>query len=136
MTAVEPGAILFIAPGDRIPVDGIVETGSSDLDRSLVSGESAPGPAMPGTAVQAGLMNFTGPLTIKATAHAENSFLAEMVRMMEAAEGGRARYRRLATAPRRSTHPSCIRSPSSPFLAGCPRPATGTSRSPSLSPSS
>ena len=96
ITAVEPGAILFIAPGDRIPVDGVVETGSSDLDRSLVSGESAPGPAMPGTAVQAGLMNLTGPLTIKATAHAENSFLAEMVRMMEAAEGGRARYRRLA----------------------------------------
>ena len=96
VTAVEPGAILFIAPGDRIPVDGIVETGTSDLDRSLVSGESAPGPAMPGTAVQAGLLNLTGPLTIKATAHAENSFLAEMVRMMEAAEGGRARYRRLA----------------------------------------
>jgi P-type Cu2+ transporter len=96
ITAVEPRAILFIAPGDRIPVDGVVETGSSDLDRSLVSGESAPGRAMPGTAVQAGLMNLTGPLTIKATANAENSFLTEMVRMMEAAEGGRARYRRLA----------------------------------------
>ena len=96
ITAIEPGAILFIAPGDRIPVDGIVETGTSDLDRSLVSGESAPGPAMPGTAVQAGLLNLTGPLTIRATAHASNSFLAEMVRMMEAAEGGRARYRRLA----------------------------------------
>ena len=96
ITVVQPGEILFIAPGDRIPVDGVVETGSSDLDRSLVSGESAPARAMPGTAVQAGLMNLTGPLTIRATAHAENSFLAEMVRMMEAAEGGRARYRRLA----------------------------------------
>ncbi|MEO8421582.1 MAG: heavy metal translocating P-type ATPase, partial [Hyphomicrobium sp.] len=96
ITAVEPGAILFIAPGDRIPVDGVVETGSSDLDRSLVSGESAPGRAMAGTPVQAGLLNLTGPLTITATAHAEDSFLAEMVRMMEVAEGGRARYRRVA----------------------------------------
>ena len=96
ITAIVPGAILFIAPGNRIPVDGVVVSGSSDLDHSLVSGESAPGPAMPGTAVQAGLINLTGPLTIKATAHATNSFLAEMVRLMEAAEGGRARYRRLA----------------------------------------
>ncbi|TGQ30035.1 heavy metal translocating P-type ATPase [Mesorhizobium sp. M00.F.Ca.ET.216.01.1.1] len=93
---IEPGTTLFIAPGDRIAVDGVVETGSSDLDCSLVSGESAPSPASPGTAVRAGLMNLTGPLTMRATARAEDSFLAEMVRMMEAAEGGRARYRRLA----------------------------------------
>jgi Cu2+-exporting ATPase len=90
------GALLFVAAGDRIPVDGVVETGRSDLDRSLVSGESTPCPALPGSEVQAGLMNLTGPLTIRATAGAQNSFLAEMVRLMEAAESGRARYRRLA----------------------------------------
>lgn len=95
-TMIEPGTTLFIAPGDRIPVDGVVETGNSELDCSLVSGESAPLAASAGTALRAGLMNLTGPLTMKATARAEGSFLAEMVRMMEAAEGGRARYRRLA----------------------------------------
>ncbi|TGV81084.1 nitrogen fixation protein FixI, partial [Mesorhizobium sp. M2D.F.Ca.ET.145.01.1.1] len=41
-TMIEPGTTLFIAPGDRIPVDGVVETGNSELDCSLVSGESAP----------------------------------------------------------------------------------------------
>jgi Cu2+-exporting ATPase len=96
LATVEPSAMLFVAPGDRIPVDGVVETGRSDLDRSLVSGESAPSAASPGSEVQAGLMNLTGPLTIRATARAEDSFLAEIVRLMEAAEGGRARYRRLA----------------------------------------
>ena len=74
----------------------MVTEGASDLDCSLVSGEAAPRYAGPGATVQAGLMNLTGPLTIRTTAREENSFLAEMVRMMEAAEGGRARYRRLA----------------------------------------
>jgi Cu2+-exporting ATPase len=96
LNAIEPGALVFVAPGDRIPVDGVVETGSADLDRSLVSGESAPSAASPGDEVQAGIMDLTGPLTIRATARAEDSFLAEMVRLMEAAEGDRARYRRLA----------------------------------------
>lgn len=93
---IEPGATILVAAGDRVPVDGIVTEGTSDLDCSLVSGEAAPKYASPGAAVQAGLMNLTGPLTIRTTARAEVSFLAEMIRMMEAAEGGRARYRRLA----------------------------------------
>lgn len=93
---IEPGAAVLVAAGERMPVDGVVDQGTSELDCSLVSGETAPRKAAPGEAVQAGVMNLTGPLTIWATARAEDSFLAEMVRMMEAAEGGRARYRRLA----------------------------------------
>lgn len=93
---IEPGAAVLVAAGERIPVDGVVDQGTSDLDCSLVSGETAPRRAAPGATVQAGVMNLTGPLTVRATARAEDSFLAEMVRMMEAAEGGRARYRRLA----------------------------------------
>ncbi|TIN14779.1 MAG: nitrogen fixation protein FixI, partial [Mesorhizobium sp.] len=82
--------------GERIPVDGKIFQGASDLDCSLVSGESTPRSVAAGEAVQAGVLNLTGPLTIEATAAAKDSFLAEMVRLMEAAEGGRAHYRRIA----------------------------------------
>mgnify|MGYP001031800084 CR=1 FL=1 len=93
---IEPGDHLLIAVGERIPVDGRVIAGASDLDRSLVNGESDPQPVASGADVQAGTLNLTGPLKLEATARAENSFLAEMMRMMEAAEGGRSRYRRIA----------------------------------------
>ena len=96
LAEIEPGTAILISAGDRIPLDGIVTGGVSDLDRSLVSGEAAPQAARAGTQVQAGLMNLTGMLTIRTTARAEDSFLAEMVRMMEAAEGGQAGYRRIA----------------------------------------
>ncbi|QPC92962.1 cation-translocating P-type ATPase [Mesorhizobium sp. INR15] len=96
IAGIRPGTSILIAAGDRIPVDGVVTQGASELDCSVVTGEAAPKPASAGTLVQAGLLNLTGPLTITATAEAKDSFLAEMVRMMEAAEGGRARYRRLA----------------------------------------
>ena len=70
--------------------------GQSDLDCSLVSGESIPQPVGAGSLLQAGTLNLTGPLTIAATAAAKDSFLAEMMRMMEAAESGRSTYRRIA----------------------------------------
>ncbi|WP_445500724.1 heavy metal translocating P-type ATPase [Microvirga sp. G4-2] len=96
VSEIEPGAAVLVAAGERIPVDGVIDQGTSELDCSLVSGESAPRKAALGEVVHAGVMNLTGPLTVRATARADDSFLAEMVRMMEAAEGGRARYRRLA----------------------------------------
>ncbi|MER9191063.1 cation-translocating P-type ATPase [Mesorhizobium australicum] len=93
---IEQGMLLLIAAGERIPVDGKIARGTSDVDCSLVSGESKPRSVAPDDTVQAGVLNLTGPLTIKATAAAKDSFLAEMVRLMEAAEGGRAHYRRIA----------------------------------------
>lgn len=90
------GDQVSIAAGDRIPVDGVVVSGESDLDMSIVNGESAPVSVLPGSDVQAGTLSLTGSLTVKATATAQNSFLSEIIHLMEAAEGGRARYRRIA----------------------------------------
>ena len=96
VSEIEPGSTVLVAAGQRVPIDGVVEHGMSELDCSVVSGESAPRKVALDDKVQAGVMNLTGPLTVRATARAEDSFLAEMVRMMAAAEGGRARYRRVA----------------------------------------
>ena len=91
-----PGMTLLLAAGERVPVDGQVIAGRSELDAALVSGESVPVPVAAGAALQAGTLNLTGPLTMVATAAARDSVLAEMTRMMDAAAGGRSRPRRIA----------------------------------------
>jgi Cu2+-exporting ATPase len=96
VSEIEPGMTIRLAAGEHVPVDATVLGGRSDLDCSLASGESVPIPVEQGSVLQAGTLNLTGPLTIRATAAAKDSFLAEMVRLMESAEGGRSRYRRIA----------------------------------------
>lgn len=93
---IEPGMLISLAAGDRVPVDGKVADGRSELDCAIATGESVPQPVSSGDCLKAGTLNLTGALTLIATARAQDSFLAEVVRLMEAAEGGRARYRRLA----------------------------------------
>ncbi|WP_398467261.1 cation-translocating P-type ATPase [Tardiphaga sp.] len=93
---IKPGMTILLAAGERVPVDAMVTQGLSELDVSLVTGESVPQPAQPGAELRAGTLNLTGPLTITASAAANDSFLAEMLRMMEAAEQGRSAYRRIA----------------------------------------
>lgn len=90
------GMTILLAAGERVPVDARVLAGHSDIDSALLSGESAPLAAAPGTSLQAGVLNLTGPLTLIATAAAKDSTLADMVRLMEAAETGRSHYRRIA----------------------------------------
>jgi len=92
----QPGMQVILAAGERVPVDGRVIAGASDIDCALVNGESLPQAAGIGTELQAGTLNLTAPLTLQATATVQNSFLAEMLRLMEAAESGRAGYRRIA----------------------------------------
>jgi Cu2+-exporting ATPase len=93
---IRPGMTILLAPGDRVPVDAQVLAGQSELDVSLASGESLPQPAGVGDRLQAGTLNLTGVLTLRATAAAQDSFLAEMTRLMETAEAGRTAYRRIA----------------------------------------
>ncbi len=90
------GDEVAVAAGDRIPVDGLVSKGASDLDLSIVTGESNPVAVSEGAAVSSGAMNLTGSLVVRATKLAKDSLLAEIINLMEAAEGGRARYRRIA----------------------------------------
>ncbi|MCB1380668.1 MAG: heavy metal translocating P-type ATPase, partial [Alphaproteobacteria bacterium] len=85
-----------VAAGSRLPADGIVITGSSDMDRSLLTGESAPEAVQSGSQVHAGELNLTGPLTFRVTAAGNDTFLSELVRLMAAAEQGQSRYIRVA----------------------------------------
>jgi Cu2+-exporting ATPase len=93
---IEPGMVLRVAPGERIPTDGTVTRGASDLDRSLVTGESAPVAIGSNSSVEAGTLNLTGSVDITVTRKADQSFIAEVMQMMEAAENGRGRYVRIA----------------------------------------
>ena len=89
---VRPGMRVLVSAGERISVDGKIIDGTSDIDTQLINGESIPAVAKPDTTVFAGTMNLTSPVTIIVTAVGEDTLLAEILRLMEAAEEGRARY--------------------------------------------
>jgi len=90
------GMTIFVAAGERIPADGEVVSGVSDIDRSLVTGESLPEKTGPGRKIEAGVMNLTGPLELRVTAVGNKTFLGEVIKLMETAEQGKARYMRIA----------------------------------------
>ncbi|MFP4303666.1 MAG: heavy metal translocating P-type ATPase [Rhodosalinus sp.] len=90
------GDLIRVKPGGRMPVDGVIVEGASELDRSLLTGETLPVRAGPGMAVSAGEVNLTGPLTLRATAVGEETSLHRMAELVAVAESGRANYTPLA----------------------------------------
>ncbi len=93
---VSPGDLVLVRPGGRMPVDGVVTEGTSELDRSLLTGESLPAFAGPGTVVSAGEVNLTGPLTLRVTAAGRDSSLHQMADLVAVAESAKTRYTSLA----------------------------------------
>ncbi|WP_118132407.1 heavy metal translocating P-type ATPase [Oceanicella sp. SM1341] len=91
-----PGDRILVARGETLPADGVVLAGESEIDRAMVTGESLPEPARPGTPVHAGMMNLADALTVEVRATGEATLIAEITRMVAAAEAGRNRYTRLA----------------------------------------
>ena len=96
ISEVTAGDMVLVRPGGRMPVDGEVVTGTSEVDRGLLTGESLPVFAGPGTMVSAGEINLTGPLTLRVTAAGRDSSLHRMADLVAVAESAKTRYSTLA----------------------------------------
>jgi len=88
--SVQPGDVVVIRPGERIPVDGLVTGGSSSVDQSTITGESVPVERSEGDAVYAGSLNGRGALRVRTTHRYEETTLAHIIHLIEDAEHQRA----------------------------------------------
>ncbi|EIM29788.1 heavy metal translocating P-type ATPase [Microvirga lotononidis] len=94
--AVKTGDRVLVRPGERIAVDGIVLSGSSDVDESLVTGETAHRSVSANSQIYAGSMNHSGTLTLRVTAAGKGTLLDEVERLLENAAAAKSRYVQLA----------------------------------------
>jgi len=90
------GDLLLVKPGSKIAVDGVVEEGDSDLDESMVTGESLPVNKSPGDAVIGATLNTTGTLRVRATKVGADTALAQIVKLVQEAQNSKAPGQRLA----------------------------------------
>jgi cation-transporting ATPase V len=93
---VQAGDLVRVRPGEKIPVDGQVADGRAAVDESMLTGESVPVEKAPGDHVAGATVNIDGVLTVRATAVGADTALAQIVRLVEQAQGGKAPVQRLA----------------------------------------
>jgi P-type Cu2+ transporter len=96
LSELKEGMTLLVAAGEKIGADGEVISGESELDTSLITGETMPARVAVGAKVFAGTVNIAAPLTIRITKAGERSLLSEIVKLMETAEQAQAKYVTLA----------------------------------------
>lgn len=97
LDALREGDLVLVAPGQHIPADGTVVSGQSEIDASMLTGETMPAAVGPGEIARAGMVNLAGPLRIRIDALGENTILKQIARLVEAAEQSRSRYTSLAS---------------------------------------
>ncbi|MBW4490097.1 MAG: heavy metal translocating P-type ATPase [Trichocoleus desertorum ATA4-8-CV12] len=90
------GDIILVRPGESIPVDGEIVEGTSAIDEAMVTGESVPVKKQPGDPVIGATMNKTGSFKFRATKVGKDTFLAQIVRLVQQAQGSKAPIQRLA----------------------------------------
>jgi Cu+-exporting ATPase len=95
IAAVQVGDSVLVRPGDRIPVDGQVLEGYSTVDESMVTGESIPAVRQPGDEVISATINQTGRLMVEATRVGQDTVLAQIIRLVQQAQGSKAPIQRI-----------------------------------------
>ena len=87
--AIKPGDYLLVRPGERLPTDGVITQGTPYIDESMITGEPVASEKHPGSAVTGGTLNTTRSFTFQATHTGRNTVLAQIVRMVQTAQGAK-----------------------------------------------
>ncbi|VXC35458.1 putative cadmium-transporting ATPase [Massilia sp. 9I] len=106
--AVQVGDVLLVKPGDRIPLDGIVQGGESSVNQAPITGESVPVDKAAGDQVFAGTINERGVLEVRATSDSRNSTLAKIVRVIEETQSNQAPTQRFVDVFARYYTPAVV----------------------------
>jgi len=90
------GDLVRVRPGEKIPVDGVIEEGASSVDESMVTGESLPADKTVGDKIFGATLNKTGTFTFRASKVGKDTLLAQIIKLVEEAQGSKAPIQRLA----------------------------------------